>query len=199
MAIILAGNCYRAVCLTIFRISAVNAVRYPRGIEVHSTVCQSLSRITAIDFSEDTTGCHRDSIARCFSGSGTATGDDIVSPKEDNTCQGYSVTHSFSCFSDAAFDPGSRPNLLAQNVPPVQINDIGFSSVCAQASCHAASDRDLSRVSTAEHGTADSFAVMRQPANKITDDSDAGTAEVQISGYIAGRNLAAILITGYGP
>ena len=38
---------------------------------------------------------------------------------------------------------------------------------------------------------------MRQASDKIADDM--GTAEVQISGYIAGRNLAAILITGYGP
>lgn len=38
---------------------------------------------------------------------------------------------------------------------------------------------------------------MRQAANKIS--GDAGTAEVQISGYIAGRNLAAILITVYAP
>ena len=201
MATILAGNCYRAVCLTIFRISAVNAVRYPRGIEVHSTVCQLLSRITAIDISADITGCYSDSIARCFSGSGTAAGDDIVSPQKKSIRQRYAVAHSFSGFSDAAFCPGSRfLNIRTIEISPVQSNHIGFSAVRAPASCHAAIDRDILCVSTAEHGTADSFAVIRQPANKIADDSDAGTAEHQTSGYIAGRNfVVAILITVYAP
>ncbi len=120
----------------------------------------------------------------------------MVSHQKKSIRQRYAVAHSFSGFSDSAFDMGSRTNPATHDLTPVQINDIGLSAVCALSTCHATIDV-VPCVSAAAHGTADSFAVMRQAANKIA--ADMGIVEVQISGYIAGRNLAAILITGYGP
>ena len=71
----------------------------------------------------------------------------------------------------------------------VQINHIEFSAVRALSTCHAAIDMEILCVSTVAHGTADSFAVMRQAANKIATDKTTDLAVDQVSGYIAGRNI----------